>query len=341
MTGTSSDCGRKKAKVDGSLDGSSTSSHKFVTTAEIKVATLLVENNIPLAFADKLSPMFKEIFPDSNIAKNYHSARMKTTCILNGAIAPHVKQTSLVEQLKSGVSSMSTDGSNDKDLDKMNPITVKLFDINASIYSCGEEKLHPAENSRLKQMRQSISELENEIRQLNKEFENRQAAVDKVNSSKTNRIETELLEADDDYTYMQNGVRNWRLLRKHVYAIEHYCKENMNGKIPPKHELNVLDLALNDENPELDCKISQHQTHRQNPCKNVLENNGIVFPESSDNGKAYDSNASNSTVRYMPLTREEEQLKIALAASARSCSTGIHTESYFDPQGKQNPFLIS
>jgi hypothetical protein len=56
---------------------------------------------------------------------------MKTTCILNGAIAPHIKQT-LVEQLKSGVFSMSTDGSNDKDLDKMNPITVKLFDINAS-----------------------------------------------------------------------------------------------------------------------------------------------------------------------------------------------------------------
>ena len=27
---------------------------------------------------------------------------------------------------------MSTDGSNDKDLDKMNPITVKLFDINTS-----------------------------------------------------------------------------------------------------------------------------------------------------------------------------------------------------------------
>jgi hypothetical protein len=51
--------------------------------------------------------MFKEIFPDNNIAKNYHSARMNTTCILNGAIAPHVKQT-LVEQLKSGVFSMST-----------------------------------------------------------------------------------------------------------------------------------------------------------------------------------------------------------------------------------------
>ncbi len=75
--------------------------------------------------------MFKEIFPDSNIAKNYRSARMNTTCILNGVMAPHIKQT-LVEQLKYGVFSMSTDGSNDKDLDKMNPITVKLFYLNAS-----------------------------------------------------------------------------------------------------------------------------------------------------------------------------------------------------------------
>ena len=51
-----------------------------------------------------------------------------------------------------------------------------------SMYSCGEERLHPAVNSRPKQVRQSISKMENEIGQLNKELENRQAAVDKVNS---------------------------------------------------------------------------------------------------------------------------------------------------------------
>ena len=76
------------------------------------------------------------------------------------------------------------------------------------MYSCGEERLHPAENSRPKQVRQSISKIENEIGQLNKELENRQAAVDKVNSSKTNRIETELLKADVEHIYMQNGARN-------------------------------------------------------------------------------------------------------------------------------------
>ena len=141
---------------------------------------------------------------------------------------------------------------------------------------------------------------------------------------------------------MQNGVRNRQLLRKHVYIIEGYCKKNMSGKIPPKHQLkHILDLALNDESPELDCKISQHRTHRKNPCKNVLENNGIVFPEPGDNGKACDSN--NSTLRYMPMTREEEaeQLKIALSASASSYSTGFHAESHIDQEEKQNPFVIS
>ena len=48
-----------------------------------------------------------------------------------------------------------------------------------STYSCREEKLHPSENSRLKQMRHSISKMENEIGQLDMEVENRQAAVDK------------------------------------------------------------------------------------------------------------------------------------------------------------------
>ena len=54
--------------------------------AEIKVATLLAENNILLAFADKLS----KIFP--NIAKEYRTAETKKTCILNKSLAPYFLQ---------------------------------------------------------------------------------------------------------------------------------------------------------------------------------------------------------------------------------------------------------
>ena len=55
-----------------------------VTSAEIQVAAALVDHNIPLAAADTFSPLFKKMFPDSEIAKSFASARTKTTCIVNG-----------------------------------------------------------------------------------------------------------------------------------------------------------------------------------------------------------------------------------------------------------------
>ncbi len=85
-----------------------------------------------------------------------------------------------------------------------------------------------------------------------------------------------------------------------MYALECYSKRNLNGKIPPKHQIkSVLNLALNVENA--DHKISQPRKHRQNPCKNVLEKHGIVFPESNDTA----CNADQSALRYMPMTKEE------------------------------------
>jgi hypothetical protein len=103
------------------------------------------------------------------------------------------------------------------------------------------------------------------------------AAVEKVNSSVTNRIENELLEADGD-VYIANVVRNWPLLRKHVFALQGYCKTNLGGKIPPKHQLKkCLALALNESEPS---KMSQskQRKHRDNPTKEVLESKGVVFP---------------------------------------------------------------
>lgn len=55
----------------------------------MKVANYMVEHNIPFAAADHLSPLLRDIFPDSQIAKRYSSARTKTTSMLNLAIAPH------------------------------------------------------------------------------------------------------------------------------------------------------------------------------------------------------------------------------------------------------------
>ena len=84
-------------------------------------------NNVPLAVADHLSPLFRDTFPDSKIAKGYAATRTKTTCILNGSIAPYFKAT-LVDVMKSQPFSIAIDGSNDSGLEKMNHLIVQFFD---------------------------------------------------------------------------------------------------------------------------------------------------------------------------------------------------------------------
>lgn len=59
-----------------------------VIKSEVKFTHLLVQQNIPLAFADHLNRAIPQNFPDSKIAQNYSCARTKTSCILNGALAP-------------------------------------------------------------------------------------------------------------------------------------------------------------------------------------------------------------------------------------------------------------
>ena len=109
-------------------------SHKFslflveVIQAEIEVATLL-ENNIPLAFTDKLNKVFPIVFPDSNIAKEYRMAKTKTTYILNKSFALYFLQET-VGVMKNEYYSLSTDESFNSDLEKMNPLSVRLFDVN-------------------------------------------------------------------------------------------------------------------------------------------------------------------------------------------------------------------
>ena len=89
-----------------------------------------MQHNIPLSVADHLSPIFKDIFSDSEIAKAYSSASTKT-CILNGSLAPHFKSTS-VEAISSRPFAIAIDGSNDNGLEKMNPLTVQFFNERSS-----------------------------------------------------------------------------------------------------------------------------------------------------------------------------------------------------------------
>ena len=73
--------------------------------------------------------MIRKVFPDSELATNYHSASTKATCIINLAIAPAFKEE-LIESMKIHPFSISIDGSNNTGLLKMNPLTVRIFDAN-------------------------------------------------------------------------------------------------------------------------------------------------------------------------------------------------------------------
>lgn len=111
----------------------------------MKVSNFLVEHNIPFAVTNHLSPLFRNIFPDSSIAKKYASCSTKTVCMLNLAIAPHfnckfmfyslkvystvITIATVVEEVKVSPFSLLVDGSNDTGLEKLNPLTVKIFDV--------------------------------------------------------------------------------------------------------------------------------------------------------------------------------------------------------------------
>ena len=98
---------------------------------EVMVTNFLVQHNLPIATADHLEPLFKEIFPDSAIASSYSCARTKTSAILNEAFAPHCHKY-VVEHCKTHAYGVGTDGSNDTGVAKLNPVSIRIFDIDRS-----------------------------------------------------------------------------------------------------------------------------------------------------------------------------------------------------------------
>ena len=83
----------------------------------------------------QLSPLLRDIFPDSEISQGYACASTKSTCIINGSLAPSKK--SLMESMMSHPFSIAIDGSSDSGIEKMNTITVKYFDENEGRFKQG------------------------------------------------------------------------------------------------------------------------------------------------------------------------------------------------------------
>jgi hypothetical protein len=108
---------------------------KLTRKAEVKFTGFLAEHNLPLSAADHLGSLIRSSFPDSKIAQAYSCARTKASCILNDAIAPDLLK-SLVADMKVNVFALSVYGSNDQDQQKMNPVTVRIVDINQHKVVC-------------------------------------------------------------------------------------------------------------------------------------------------------------------------------------------------------------
>ena len=78
--------------------------------------------------------MLRASITDSQIVKGYHCASTKIACILNNALAPYLIDE-LVSSMKQMSYSLSVDGSNDTGLSKMNPLTVRIDDVNEKVVS--------------------------------------------------------------------------------------------------------------------------------------------------------------------------------------------------------------
>lgn len=97
-----------------------------VIRAESFFTSFLIEHNIPINAADHAGPLFRKMFPDSDIAKRYGCARTKTTAII-GEMAK-TERMAMVNMIKGTPFAISTDGSNKSDK-KLYPIVVSYHDV--------------------------------------------------------------------------------------------------------------------------------------------------------------------------------------------------------------------
>lgn len=95
-----------------------------VIRAELFFTRFLVEHNVPIAAADHAGPLFRKMFPKSDVAKQYGCARTKTTAIVKEMASTAID--SLKKQMRIRPFSVACDGSNDSD-HKLYPIVITYF----------------------------------------------------------------------------------------------------------------------------------------------------------------------------------------------------------------------
>jgi hypothetical protein len=97
-----------------------------VTRAEVLFANFLTEHNLSFMTADHFTRLTSVMFPDSKIAQEFRCARTKATCIVKGALYPHLSKP-VVTLCQTGPFSILCDESNKGD-DKSLAILVRMWD---------------------------------------------------------------------------------------------------------------------------------------------------------------------------------------------------------------------
>ena len=100
-----------------------------VARAEVMATNFLIQHNLPISTSDHMGPLFRAMITDSEIAKHYVCGRTKTSAIINKALGPHCHEYE-VNHIRTHLLSLGIDGSRDTDGEKMNSMTVRIFDIN-------------------------------------------------------------------------------------------------------------------------------------------------------------------------------------------------------------------
>ena len=93
-----------------------------VRRAKVKVTGFIAVHNVPIAVAEHLRPLFKDIFPDSKIAKNCACGKTKSPCILNRISWTWFAKKDSINNMKNDCYSIGNDERKKTDLKKWIPL---------------------------------------------------------------------------------------------------------------------------------------------------------------------------------------------------------------------------
>ncbi|XP_050300186.1 LOW QUALITY PROTEIN: uncharacterized protein LOC126738788 [Anthonomus grandis grandis] len=97
-----------------------------IKEAELRLCCYIAEQNLPMLLMDTLPLLNKELYPDSNIAKNINMKRLKATKLITGILGPAFK-TEIINDLKNVKFSLITDETTDLSVKKSLVIVTRYW----------------------------------------------------------------------------------------------------------------------------------------------------------------------------------------------------------------------